>query len=307
MREGKPSRTAEYMALFRTLEDARPPKTRLFTDPFARAFLSPRLRSLVTLSAVPGFLDLICRIIDRRWPGARTSAVARTRFIDDRLGTAIAEGIEQLVLLGAGFDSRPYRLASCTRLAIFEVDHPTTQARKRQVVSNVIGESASRIRFVPTDFDRDSIETTLPAAGYDQTRPTVFLWEGVTNYLTHSAVDHTLRWCARAVPPSQIAFTYVDQAVLDDPAAFHGTARLFRTLAASGERWTFGLDPSRVAGYLRERGYRLDEDLGAAEYRARYFGPSSPAMRGYEFYRVASAHVLGPHDAAPPMLSLIHI
>jgi methyltransferase (TIGR00027 family) len=301
MREGKPSRTAEYMALFRALEHARPPETRLFTDPFARAFLGRRLRSLVTLSALPGFVDLISGVIDRRWPGARTSAVARTRLIDDRVGAAIAEGVQQFVLLGAGFDSRPYRLAGCAGLAVFEVDHPSTQARKRQVVSDVIGKPVSRIRFVATDFDRESIETTLPAAGYDRTRPTLFLWEGVTNYLTDGAVDHTLRWCARAVPPSQIVFTYVDQAVLDDPAAFHGTARLFATLEASGERWTFGLDPSRVAGYLGERGFRLDEDLGAAKYRARYFGSSSPAMRGYEFYRVASAHVLGPRDAAPPM------
>jgi O-methyltransferase involved in polyketide biosynthesis len=69
---------------------------------------------------------------------------------------------------------------------------------------------------------------------------------------------------------------------------------LFATLEASGERWTFGLDPARLADYLGERGLRLDEDLGADEYRARCFGSSSATMRGYEFYRVVSAHVLGP-------------
>ncbi len=293
MQPGKPSRTAEYMALFRALEHARPPETRLFADPFARAFLGPRLRGLVTLSALPGFADMVCRAIDRRWPGARTSAVARTRLIDDRLGAAIAEGVRQIVLLGGGFDSRPYRLAGCEGLACFEVDHPATQARKRQVVGDVIGTAASRVRFAPTDFNRDSIESTLPAAGYDESRPTLFIWEGVTNYLTDSAVDRTLRWCARAVPPSQIVFTYVDRAVLEDPTAFHGTRRLLRTLDASGERWTFGLDPGGLAGFLRDRGYRLDEDLGADEYRARYFGSASAAMRGYEFYRVAMAHVVG--------------
>jgi methyltransferase (TIGR00027 family) len=300
MQPGRPSRTAEYMALFRALEHARPPKTRLFTDPFAQAFLGPRLRWLVTLSALPGLVDVVCRVIDHRWPGARTSAVARTRLIDDRAGAAIAEGVQQIVLLGGGFDSRAYRLEGGEPLAFFDVDHPSTQARKRQVLRDVIGEPSSRVRFVPTDFDRDSIETTLPAAGYDQSRPTLFIWEGVTNYLTDRAVDHTLRWCAGSVPPSQIAFTYVHRAVLDDPAAFYGTARLFAILEASGERWTFGLEPSRVAAYLGERGYRLDEDLGAAEYRARYFGSSSAAMRGYEFYRVVSAHVVGPSgDAAP--------
>ena len=216
---------------------------------------------------------MVCRVIDHRWPGARTSAVARTRLIDDRAGSAIAEGVQQIVLLGGGFDSRAYRLEGGERLAFFDVDHPSTQARKRQVVRDVIGQPSSRVRFVST---------------------------GVTNYLTDRAVDHTLRWCARSVPPSQIAFTYVHRAVLNEPAAFYGTARLFATLEASGERWTFGLEPSRVAAYLGERGYRLDEDRGVAEYRARYFGSSSAAMRGYEFYRVVSAHVVGPHGDASP-------
>jgi methyltransferase (TIGR00027 family) len=300
MQPGRPSRTAEYMALFRALEHARPPARRLFTDPFARAFLGPRLRWLVTLSVLPGFTDMVYRAIDRRWPGARTSAVARTRLIDDRVATAIAEGVRQIVLLGGGFDSRPYRLAGLERLACFEVDHPSTQARKRQVVGDVIGAAASQVRFAPTDFFRDSIELTLPAAGFEESRPTLFIWEGVTNYLTDSAVDHTLRWYARAAPPSQIVFTYVDRAVLDDPAAFHGTRRLLSTLEASGERWTFGLDPIGLEGFLRERGYRLDEDLGAAEYRARYFGSASTAMRGYEFYRVAAAHVAGPRGRHVP-------
>ena len=197
MHPGKPSRTAEYMALFRALEDARPADERLFIDPYARAFVGPRLRWLVTLSALPGVVDLVCRVIDRRWPGARTSAVARTRLIDERVGAAIAEGVQQIVLLGGGFDSRPYRLPGCLRLTLFEVDHPSTQAKKRHVVRDVVGDVSSRVRFVPTDFNRDAVETTMAAAGYDPSRPTLFVWEGVTNYLTDSAVDHTLRWCAR--------------------------------------------------------------------------------------------------------------
>jgi methyltransferase (TIGR00027 family) len=279
------------MALFRALEHSRGPDVRLFADPFARAFLGSRLRLVVALGQVPALAGLVCRFIDHRWPGARTSAVARTRFIDDRASAAISQGVEQIVLLGAGFDSRPYRLRACERLAVFEVDHPSTLARKRQVVGGVIGHAPAWVRFVPTDFNRESVETALAAAGYEESRPTLFIWEGVTNYLTESAVDHTLRWCSRAARPSQIVFTYVHRAVLDDPAAFFGTARLFATLAAAGERWTFGLDPARLPDFMAERGYRLDEDVGAEEYRMRYFGSSAVPMRGYEFYRIACAHV----------------
>jgi methyltransferase (TIGR00027 family) len=304
MRAGRPSRTAEYMALFRALEHARPANARLFADPFARRFLGARLRPLITLSALPGVVDLISGVIDRRWPGARTSAIARTRLIDDRVRAAVADGILQIVLLGSGFDSRPYRLPGLERLPIFEVDHPATLARKRQLVSATLGDVSSRVRFVPTDFNRESVEDTLAPAGFDPGHATLFVWEGVTNYLTERAVDHTLRWCARTAPPSQIIFTYVDRAVLNDPQSFYGTARLFATLEASNERWTFGLDPGRLPAYLAERGLRLDEELGAEDYRARYFGATAATMQGYAFYRVASAYVLAARDATmrrPPL------
>jgi methyltransferase (TIGR00027 family) len=287
MREGEASRTAEYMALFRALEHARPAATRHVSDPFARAFVDPRLRAVVTLGALPGVRELVRGYIDRRWPGARTSAVARTRFIDERAEAAIAGGIGQIVLLGAGFDSRPYRLPGWDRVTVFEVDHPDTQARKRRL----LGAVPSGVRFVPVDFDRDRVEAALEAAGYRHDRRTLFIWEGVTNYLTESAVDGTLRWCARAARSSRIVFTYVHRGVLDDPASFFGTARLFDTLDASGERWTFGLDPTGLATFLAARGLRLDEDVGAEEYRRRCYGAPSTAMRGYEFYRIACAHV----------------
>src|SRR5262249_59412534 len=98
------------MALFRALETAEPPDRRLFADPFAAAFLSPVGR-LVSGVARFGFARrMIVQVVDRIWPGARTSAIARTRLIDDALRRAIGDGAAQIVLLGAGFDSRAYRL-----------------------------------------------------------------------------------------------------------------------------------------------------------------------------------------------------
>ena len=287
MRQGEASRTAEYMALFRALEHGRPAATRRISDPFARAFVDSRLGTVVTLGTLPGVRELVRGYIDRRWPGARTSAVARTRFIDDRAQAAIASGIAQIVLLGAGFDSRPYRLPGWDRVTVFEVDHPDTQAQKRRLLGMVPG----HVRFVSVDFDRDRVEKALEIAGYDHARPTFFIWEGVTNYLTESAVDGTLRWCAQAAPSSRIVFTYVHRDVLDDPSRFFGTARLFDTLDANGERWTFGLDPVGLASFLAARRLHLDEDVGAEEYRRRCYGSSATAMRGYEFYRIACAHV----------------
>jgi methyltransferase (TIGR00027 family) len=118
MKEGRASRTAEYMALFRALEATRSAGRRVFEDRFAAAFLSPQLRLVVGLSRVPGVGALVRAYIDRRWPGARTSAVARTRFIDDAAKEALGSGIEQVIILGAGFDARAYRIAAMARGAV---------------------------------------------------------------------------------------------------------------------------------------------------------------------------------------------
>src|SRR5207245_3965559 len=101
--------------------------------------------------------------------------------------------------------------------------------------------------------------------------------------LPEAAVSDTLRWCARAAS-CEVVFTYVDRRVLESPAAFEGTEKLFATLSAASERWTFGLDPLHLREFLAERGLALDIDLGAREYRALCYGSTADAMRGSESY-----------------------
>jgi methyltransferase (TIGR00027 family) len=291
---GQPSRTAQYMALFRALESVRPPSGRLFADPCAAAFLPGPLRVVASVSRLPPVGSAVCAYIDRRWPGVRTSAVARTRFIDDTAEAALADGCRQVVILGAGFDSRAYRMEPMRAVRVFEVDHPSTSAMKRAVVTRALGRVPEHVRFVAVDFDAGPWDGALDAAGYDPGRRTLVIWEGVSNYLTEAAVDGTLRWCGGISPGSHVVFTYVHARVLDDADAFVGTERLFATLRAAGERWTFGLDPAGLEDFLGQRGLRLLADLGAAEYRARCFGRDAERMRGYEFYRIAVARVARP-------------
>lgn len=295
MREGRASRTAEYMALFRALETSAPLRARRCHDPLARAFLRPSLAFVASAARLPGVGALATRYIDRRWPGARTSAVARTRLLDDAVCAAFDEGVEQLVILGAGFDSRALRLPALRSAPVFEVDHPATQAHKREALAQ-LGALPAGVHFVATDFDERDLERAMAEAGFQRSRRTLFLWEGVTNYLRADAVDATLRWCARAAAGSQVIFTYVHADVLAHPDRFFGTGRLFATLAAAGEQWTFGLDPAELASFLAARGLRLERDLGAAEYRRLAYGDLAARMRGYEFYRIAVARVV---DAAP--------
>jgi len=291
VKAGEASRTAEYVALFRAIESSLPAKRRLFEDPFARQFLGPRFGLLASLCRVPGAADLVSRYIDGRWAGARSSAVARTRLIDDSIADALTRGLDQLVILGAGFDARAYRLAGLSAVDVFEVDHPDTLAKKRAILRRASVDAPARVRFVGIDFKTADLARVMDAAGYSTQARTLILWEGVTNYLTEAAVDATLRWCARATPGSQLLFTYVNRAVLDDPGSFAGTETLFATLKGAGEQWTFGLDPAGLADFLRQRGLELERDIGSSEYRARYLPRVSRIMRGYEFYRIAVARV----------------
>jgi methyltransferase (TIGR00027 family) len=287
------SRTAEFMALFRALESARrPPGTRLFNDPIALQFLRPSLRAVVQLSRLPLVGAAVPWFIDRRWPGARTSAVARTRLIDDTLERALRAGVGQVVILGAGFDCRAYRMSALQRTRVFEVDHPATRAAKMQQVKRVVGELPGHVVFVDVDFNRQALGERLLTAGFDPAVRCFVIWEGVTNYLTAAAVDSTLRsLSANAAAGSQILFTYVHRGVLDGSVPFTGTENLVATLARAGEPWTFGIDPGDLRAYLADRGLTLIEDLGASDYRARYMGSAAERMTGYEFYRAALCDV----------------
>jgi methyltransferase (TIGR00027 family) len=246
---------------------------------------------VVRLSAIPLVGRIVRGLIDRRWPGARTSGVARTRVIDDVVEGGLAAGIEQVVILGAGFDARAYRIASMAKAVVFEVDHPATSAAKRKAVEAVLGAVPAHVRFVPVDFNTERLDMRMQREDYGAARRTLFVWEGVTNYLTETAVSETLRWCAKAAPGSRVLFTYVHRDALEAPDAFDGMERLVATLSAAGERWTFGLDPARLSAFLADRGLVLEDDCGAAEYRARCYGPEADGMRGYEFYRIAVAGV----------------
>jgi len=287
------SRTAEYMALYRAMESARPRGSRLFTDPFAIHFLRPSLRRAAVLCRVPFLAVAVAWYADRRAPGARTSAIARTRLIDDVVSQALTEGIRQVVILGAGFDCRLYRLSGIDRVAAFEVDHPATLGAKLSRLRNVIRRLPGNVRYVEIDFDRQNLTEALEQRGFDRGQPSIFVWEGVTNYLSAMAVDAVLCYVAGCAAGTRVAFTYVHRGAIDGSARFPDAARIISNVAELGEPWTFGFVPEELPSYLRERGLQLDRDDDARQYRQQYFGRAAESMNGYDFYHVAVVTVPG--------------
>jgi len=144
MKSGQPSRTAEYMAFFRAWESARPEGKRLFVDNFARHFIRRSLRVAVWFSTMPVLGPLVRWYVDRRLPGARTSAIARTRLIDESVCQALRDGLRQVVVLGAGFDCRAYRLPGINSAAVFEVDSRLQTFPLTEPASPIPGKRPSR-------------------------------------------------------------------------------------------------------------------------------------------------------------------
>ncbi|MGA7520869.1 MAG: SAM-dependent methyltransferase [Acidobacteriaceae bacterium] len=305
MKANRPSRTAEHNALFRAIEYSRPPQARIVSDPFAFSFLGTSFRLTALLSHVPGLRALLCRYIDYRWPGSRTSLVARTRLIDEYLARALGSGVRQIVLLGAGFDSRAYRLPGADRVQFFEIDHPNTSAKKMALVGRLFGTPPSHVRYVPVDFQTETLQQVLADAGFEARDRSLFLWEGVSNYLTEEAVRTTLSFIASLTEGTQLVFTYVDQSVICNPSGFAGGREVQRAIAKLEEPWTFGIRPERATEFLRECGLSLDSDLSAADYRRLYYGPND-RIRGYEFYHVVTAHVSPPQQRGSEQRQEVH-
>jgi len=278
MRPDRPSRTAQHNALFRAIEQRLPEP--LFADPWAQRFLRGRYRLAALLPA-----RALARAIDARWPGPRAAVCVRTRWIDDAIGAALARGLDQLVLLGAGFDARSHRLPGIERVRVFEVDHPATQAMKRRVV----GPAPAHVTYVPVEFGRDSLPEALARAGFSTGKRTLLLWEGVTNYLDEPTVDATLRFAARA--GEKLLFTYVDRAVIDGEKLFAGGPESVAHVKKLGEPFTFGFDPAELRAYLGARGLELEEDLALSEAARRYYPAACPPVSA--FYHVVSARCRG--------------
>jgi methyltransferase (TIGR00027 family) len=293
MQAGHFSRTALVMAFFRALESARPGSARLFSDPFAAHVLPLPARAIVSLARAPFLNFVIAALVDRRWPGARTSGVARTRLIDEWVTAAAQGGARQVVILGAGFDSRAWRLPALAGTRVFELDRPaTSQEKYRRLIAARL--DPSRIVQCAIDFDREALADTLVRHGFDRQTCTAVIWEGVTNYLTANAVESVLRWVGSLHAGSTLAFTYVHSRVLNETNTFEGAERVLTAVTNAGEAWTYGLDPAELSAHLRSCGLSLTEDLGADDYRHRYWPAADPHWHGYAFYRAALVSV-APH------------
>lgn len=280
------------MATFRALESSAPEKERLFHDPFATAFLSKSWQIIIACCSIRLIRKMVAASIQIRWPGTFTAAAARTKLIDDMICHAIKnEGINQVIILNATYDTRPHRLSPGLPVHYVELDHPDIQRRKRSIINALGGLPAVHVDYIPLDMNTESISEVVPQLFHREHYKSLFLWEGVTSSQEARQAEMIFHYIKQLRSGTQIIFTYADRAVLENPKAFYGFPRIDRLLKRAGENWDFGMCPTELRAYLDSYNMVLHYEGGAADYRAQYFGEKSKGMKGYEYFRLARAEV----------------
>jgi methyltransferase (TIGR00027 family) len=275
------SRTALATSLMRALHSRADPSP-LLDDPWGDRLVPSSIRAAFRQAALDR-VDSNARtpalaspetVLDRalRASAAYADVIVRARYTEDALQEAVARGIDQYVIIGAGFDSFACRRpAYADRLNVFEVDHPATQTLKRQRL-DACGVALEAVYFVSADLSTEDLQAALARSSYQQTRATFFSWLGVTMYLTREANRAALRAIAScATDGSELVFTYIDEAVFGaayaDNEAF---SKLKTAVSASGEAFLSGFDPRTIGEELQEAGLELLEDLNGDQMVARY-------------------------------------
>jgi methyltransferase (TIGR00027 family) len=274
------AQTAFGPMVLAAVEHNEPPGRRLVDDDLAELFLPAPLRWLVATTRFTPARRLMVRASEWSGPGLWANLACRKRFIADKLTEALAD-INAVVILGAGLDTRGYRLTRQVRIPVFEADLPVNIARKAKTVRRVLGEAPLSVRLVALDFERDDLLTALAEHGYHTDYRAFFICEGVTQYLTEAGVRRTLEGLRAAAPGSRLVFTYVRRDFIDGTNRY-GTRTLYRTVRKRKQLWQFGLDPDEVAGFIAEYGWRLVEQAGPDELVQRYVEPAGRKLKASE-------------------------
>jgi methyltransferase (TIGR00027 family) len=273
----------------RATEAFRPANERIFDARFDYVLLPTFWRALL----LPGIRPVLVALIEKFGMGTPGMLFCRTRFIDDALEEWLRNDKQQVICLGAGYDTRAYRIPGIERTRFFELDLPTAQSLKREHLHKVLGEIPAHVTFIPINFNHQSIEDEMAAAAYQPEIETFFIWEGVTQYITAEAVDATLKFAAQAEQESQIAFTYIDKRILEGTSRTRKDQRIMTRVARRGMPWVFGLYPAELESWLSGRGFKLIDHADAMEYRNRYVTPVGRELNIYEGERMVLAEVSG--------------
>ena len=291
------SRTAEGMAMGRALEQAVAHRERIIHDPFAKEFLINRHYRRLAGSPLLAYGTLLFLKV---WaPGGQEFLAARARLVDDLVVKLSEEGLEQIVLLGAGFDTMALRIReSLRKVTVFEVDHPATQIVKREVMEriNQTSKGPENLKFVAVDFEKEDFTQKLCEAGFDPSCRSLIVWLGVSLYLTERTVANTLEQISTlGGEGTKLVWDYLLAEVINGTTTNRDALDKARRAANLGEPWLFGLQTSQVPYYVEQFGFHLLKDYDPEELHQLYCPRRAAPMN---YVRIAVCERSPSHDQA---------
>ena len=266
--------TAENVAFVRALESLKPEGEHICYDPFAVRFLSQQYLT---------FLEMAAHDPSKTpFPGVHNSLSARVRYFDDLIKKFINEGLEQLVILGAGYDTRAYRIEGLSKVRVFEVDHPETQSIKIEKIKDIFGSLPNHVEYVSVDFESEDFSHQLLEHGYERSQKTVFTMEGLIYYLQPKTVDEMLCFIEKNSGfGSAIIFDYVYESSIDRTNGICGVKCTAcdqiaimdakKDMAQQGEPYKFGVKDGMLETFIVQRGFSQVCNVTSDDYKKAYF------------------------------------
>lgn len=267
--------TAENVAFVRALESLKPEAERICYDPYAYRFLSQQYLMFMKMAALDPSKT--------PFPGLHNSLSARVRYFDDFVKKSIDEGLEQLVILGAGYDTRAYRIDGIRgKVRVFEIDHSGTQRVKMKKIKDIFVSLPDHVEYISVDFETENFDQRLLEHGYKKSQKTVFIIEGLIYYLPQKAVDEMLSFIAtNSSTGSAIIFDYVYESSIDRTNGICGVQctacnqneikNATKDMAQQGEPYKFGIKDGTIEAFLFERGFSRILNVTSEDYKKAYF------------------------------------
>lgn len=266
-----PSEMAERIALIRVGESRRPENERICYDPYAIRFISPEILEFAARN--PKKYKAEIERLEKLFPGLANSAVARVRYFDDVIKASAADGLEQLVILGAGYDTRAYRIKELKNIKVFEVDHPDTQQIKVEKIKEIFGSLPGHVSYVPLDLEFDKLGQSLAEGGYNRTGKTLFAMEGLLMYLQSETVDEILSFVVQnSGKASAIIFDYGTlRSTSSEDSTSEASKNIRNYTQQRKEHIKFGIKDGMIETFLSERGFSKVQNMTSEDYKKAYF------------------------------------
>ena len=282
----KAAQTGPGAMVLVAMEQYFPEAERIVTDNLALPILPFGYRIEVRLFGP--IKNWVIKKSEQKVPGLWGGIMSRKRYIDDIVSEAAEGPIEAVVNLGAGFDTRAFRLQALADVPVWEVDQPQNIDAKRSRLEKLFEPVPAHVTLVPIDFDHEDLATVMASHGYEPDRRTMFVWEGVTQYVTEAGIRATFDFLARAPAGSRMVFTYTPKDFIDGEN-FYGLEYLYKQMLVKDKIWLFGIDPEKVDDFIGEFGWSVVEHLGYDELGERYVRPTGRELQSMAIERIVSA------------------